>query len=96
MFNAIGLTAGPQYPPCAPLPSIVGSVGDLPNVVRSGKTGFVSQCKTDWVDALRDLAKDPELAHKLGNEARRNLETRWQGSDQAHIIAPELIDWVEA
>ncbi len=24
MLSAIGLTAGPQYPPCAPLPSIVG------------------------------------------------------------------------
>ena len=24
MFNAMGFTAGPQYPPCVPLPSIVG------------------------------------------------------------------------
>ena len=25
MFSAMGFTAGPQYPPCAPFPSIVGS-----------------------------------------------------------------------
>lgn len=78
------------------VPSLVGSVGDLPNVVRDGQTGFVSETKTDWVQALQELAKNPATGRKMGLEARKDLETRWKASAQAHIIAPELIRWVEA
>jgi hypothetical protein len=64
--------------------------------VQSGKTGFVSQTQTDWVDALQDIAKNPDLGRKMGQAARKELEARWKGSAQPHIIEPELIRWVEA
>jgi len=78
------------------VPSIVGLVGDLPHVVRSEKTGFVARDRSGWIDALKDLAADPLAARQMGQAARQDLERRWKGSDQAHIIAPELIKWVEA
>ena len=78
------------------VPSIVGHVGDLSQVVRSGQTGFVVPDENGWIDALKDLAADPLATRRMGQAARTDLEQRWKGSDQAHIFAPELIEWVEA
>lgn len=78
------------------VPAIVGMVGDLPQVVRADQTGFVAADQGDWMAALRALAADPALARHMGQAARLDLEQRWRGSDQPHVIAPELIDWVEA
>lgn len=78
------------------VPSIVASVGDLPKLVRSGDTGFVASDSESWLEALRAIAADPRGTQDMGRAARRNLECRWKESDQSHIIAPELIDWVEA
>ncbi len=78
------------------VPAIVGAVGDLASVVHHEKTGFVAQSQTDWINALRDLAADPKSAAQLGQSARTELEQRWQASDEPHIIAPELLEWVEA
>jgi len=75
--------------------SIVGTVGDLQNVVVDGKTGFVAKSPQDWQRALERLAADQSTARDMGKAARADLESRWQGSDAAHIIAPELIKWVE-
>ncbi|GAA6175948.1 glycosyltransferase [Sulfitobacter pacificus] len=77
------------------VPSIVADVGDLSSVVRTGETGFVAQKGGDWMDALRALAACPKDAAQMGRNARVNLEERWRASDQPHIIAPELIEWVE-
>ncbi|MGC1505535.1 MAG: glycosyltransferase [Sulfitobacter sp.] len=78
------------------VPSIVAGVGDLSSVVNTGKTGFVVQKPGDWMDALRELAACPKATARMGKNARENLEAHWRCSDQPHIIAPELIDWVEA
>ena len=75
--------------------SIVGTVGDLQNVVVDGKTGFVAKSPQDWQRALEKLAADQSTARAIGKAARADLESRWQGSDASHIIAPELIRWVE-
>ncbi|WP_152541097.1 glycosyltransferase [Sulfitobacter noctilucae] len=77
------------------VPAIVGTVGDLDNVVEHGKTGFVAQTPGDWMSALRELAADPGAAADIGVKARQALEQKWKGSDQPHIIAPELLAWVE-
>jgi len=80
----------------AGVPSIVSAVGDLSAVVRSGETGFVAEKESDWSRALKELAADPLGARNMGLLARRNVEENWQASAQPHIIAPELLDWVEA
>ena len=78
----------------AGLPSIVSDVGDLPEVVQPGLTGFVARTGTDWVGALRQLAADPEATAHMGRQSRAELERRWQGTEAPHIIAPELVAWV--
>ena len=78
------------------VPSVVARVGDLPQMIRPGETGFIATDRGSWMAALRTLAEDPAAAHRMGDAARDNLERRWKASDQPHIIAPELIDWVEA
>lgn len=75
------------------VPSVVGTVGDLQNVVVDGKTGFVAKGARDWQRHLEALAAG--AARKMGDAARADLEARWQASDASHIIAPELIKWVE-
>lgn len=78
------------------VPSIVAPVGDLSAVVRHGETGFIAANAQDWSSALKELAADPLGARNMGLLARREVEENWQASDRPHIIAPELLDWVEA
>ncbi|MDF2143296.1 glycosyltransferase [Paenirhodobacter sp. CAU 1674] len=76
------------------VPSIVGTVGDLHNVVVPGQTGFVARTASGWRDAMEALARDRSLRHQMGKAARQDLETRWGANDGAHIISPEVLDWV--
>lgn len=77
------------------VPSIVGPVGDMAQLVRDGQTGFVAKTPKDWLSALNKLAKDKASAASMGHDARSDLETKWSGSADDHIFDPELIDWVE-
>ncbi|MEW9917978.1 glycosyltransferase [Marimonas sp. MJW-29] len=77
------------------VPSIVGGVGDLAQVVRDGDTGHIVRSTEGWLEALRALAEDPLGARRMGRAARDDLDRRWAASDASHIFAPELIDWVE-
>ncbi|WP_299193761.1 glycosyltransferase [uncultured Litoreibacter sp.] len=77
------------------VPSIVGPVGDMAQMVRHGETGFIAETPQDWTDALTQLANDKAAANRMGQLARQDLETRWSGSGAAHIIDPELLAWVE-
>lgn len=76
------------------VPSVVADVGDLAFAVKSGDTGFVATDAASWTAALEDLA-EPGRARRMGQAARAMLEARWQASDAAHIIAPEILRWVE-
>nr|WP_246455839.1 glycosyltransferase [Sulfitobacter aestuariivivens] len=77
------------------VPSIVGTVGDLKNVVRDGETGFVASDKADWATALETLGRDAALARQMGQAASRDLEETWVGSDSAHIVSSEVLEWVK-
>lgn len=77
------------------VPSVVGTVGDLAAVVRDGETGVIAQKPSDWGDALEVLANDRSQTRQMGLTARKDVETRWSGHAEPHIIAPELIRWVE-
>lgn len=76
------------------IPSIVGTVGDMTNIVRDGETGFVARNTADWGTALEQLASDVTAARAMGQAARRDLEENWSGSDAPHIISPEVLKWV--
>ncbi|MEL7030491.1 MAG: glycosyltransferase, partial [Pseudomonadota bacterium] len=55
------------------VPSVVGSVGDAPTMVKSGRTGVVAK-SGEWFDGLEKLARDPEATSGIGRRARVELE----------------------
>lgn len=78
------------------VPCIVGPVSDAARVVQHGKTGFVARRPQDWATALETFAQDSTVARAMGKSARSDLELRWSASSTAHVIAPELMEWVLA
>lgn len=80
----------------AAVPSIVGPVGDLAQMVVEGKTGHVARSPGDWLARLTELADSPKGSTAMGRAARRDLETRWSGKHIDRIIDPEIIEWVRA
>jgi len=77
------------------VPSIVGTVGDMCNVTVDGRTGLVVKDGTGWLRALETLAGDRDQAAEMGRSARRDIETRWAGGEGAHIVSPDVIEWVK-
>jgi len=76
------------------VPSVVGTVGDLDQVVVDGETGHVARSAADWLSVLRAMDSDRRQTAVMGQAARLDIEKRWSASDAPHIIAPEILDWV--
>lgn len=76
------------------IPSIVGSVGDMANVVAHGKTGFIAHTEADWAAFLQKLMADRTACAAMGAAAREDVERRWSGSREECIIDPQLMQWV--
>jgi glycosyltransferase involved in cell wall biosynthesis len=77
------------------VPSVVGSVGDMQAMILPGQTGFVLDSAADWGAALDELAADPAAVKAMGQAARADLEARWSGAPEPHIIAPEVLEWIK-
>jgi glycosyltransferase involved in cell wall biosynthesis len=78
------------------VPSVVGTVSDMAQMVDDGKTGHVVT-DAGWFDALDALARDTRVCAQMGQAARADLETRWAGARKDpgdHIIDPAVLDWV--
>lgn len=75
------------------VPSVVGTVGDMANMVIPGETGLIARNAEDWLCALETLAQ-PGRAATMGKAARHDLENRWTGSDAPHVIDREILKWV--
>lgn len=76
------------------VPSLVGTVGDMQAMILPGQTGMVLETTRDWGAALDGLGADPDAARAMGQAARADLEARWGGVPEAHIIDPEVLEWV--
>ncbi|WP_274594859.1 glycosyltransferase [Parasedimentitalea marina] len=72
------------------VPSIAGTVSDMAHVIRAGETGLIADEPEAWTTAFEQLARDPDTARKMGNAARADLETRWSGQPEDHIISPKF------
>ena len=66
-------------------PVIASPVGANRQVVQHGVNGFLADNPDEWADALRRLA-DPELRRRMGEEARRTVETQYSTA----VVAPKL------
>src|SRR5262249_40375007 len=61
----------------AGLPVIANPVGVHREMVRHGETGFLADSPSDWIDAVRTLARDPELRRRMGRAGRECVERRF-------------------
>jgi len=76
------------------VPSIVGPVSDMSQMIEDGVTGFVAHSQDAWSTALDTLATDAKARTAMGRAARRSLEDKWSGQAAPHIISPEVMKWV--
>ena len=78
------------------VPSLVGEVSDMANMVRDGETGRVLGPGASWRDALEALARDRAATHGMGQAARADLQANWTPRPGLPIVEQEIIDWVRA
>ena len=77
------------------VPSLVGTVGDMANMVRDGETGRVLAPGGSWAAALEDLARDRAAARAMGQAARADLETVWTARAALPVVEDAVIDWAK-
>jgi glycosyltransferase involved in cell wall biosynthesis len=58
----------------AGLPVVANTVGVQAEMVRNGKTGFLVDKPSHWLEALRTLAYDPDLRRQMGEAGRRIVD----------------------
>jgi glycosyltransferase involved in cell wall biosynthesis len=67
------------------LPVIATPVGGIPEVVLEGEHGYLVPVQEDaaLAEAMTRLARDPELARRLGEAGRRRVEERFSFAEMA-------------
>lgn len=76
-----------QYMACAK-PVVASPIGANREIVEHGVNGFLAETPAEWADALRRLALDAGLRHRMGAAGRDKVE-RLYSLDRA---IPHLID----
>jgi glycosyltransferase involved in cell wall biosynthesis len=61
----------------AGLPVVANPVGVHAEMVRHGETGFLAATAQQWVEAVGQLAHDPEGRRRMGQAGRRLVEGRY-------------------
>ena len=66
----------------AGLPVVANRVGVHPEMVEHGRSGFLVDTESDWIDAIRMLARDADLRRDMGQRGRQIVEewysvSRW-------------------
>ncbi len=78
------------------VPSLVGTVSDMAQVVRDGQTGRVLGPDGDsWRAALEDLAADRAATRVMGLAARAELERTWTARIALPVVEQAVVDWVK-
>jgi glycosyltransferase involved in cell wall biosynthesis len=64
----------------AGLPVVANPVGVQEVLVRPGETGFLARTPDQWVDAIDQLARDPELRQRMGRAGQQLVEAEYSVS----------------
>jgi glycosyltransferase involved in cell wall biosynthesis len=70
----------------AGLPVVTNAVGVHTEMVEHGRSGFLVETKSDWIEAISSLAADPELRKSMGRHGRRIVEERYSISRWASVL----------
>jgi glycosyltransferase involved in cell wall biosynthesis len=65
------------------LPCVATEVGTTPMIITDGLNGRLVRTENDWLDALEELVRDPDLRRRLGVQARRDAVANYS----LHAIA---------
>lgn len=79
----------------AGLPVVTNPIGVHPTIVDHGTTGFLATTEDEWIDAIRTLARDPELRRRMGEAGRRKVEAEYSLAHGAKLWT-ELLDSMSA
>jgi glycosyltransferase involved in cell wall biosynthesis len=72
------------------IPPVVSPVGANRDIVRDGTTGLWASDEAGWVSALERLLGNPSERARLGDAARRTVESLYSASSQAPRVAALL------
>jgi hypothetical protein len=70
----------------AGLPVVLNRVGVHAEIVEHGGSGFLADTESDWIDAIRMLASDPDLRYEMGRRGRQIVEEWYNVSRWAPMI----------
>ena len=70
------------------IPVVVSPVGMNVEVLACGSFGYAARNDDEWVQALIDILKNPELAATMGLTGRSIVETRYS----KRVIGPQLVE----
>jgi colanic acid/amylovoran biosynthesis glycosyltransferase len=75
-------------------PVVVTGVGGVPELVDDGVNGLLVQPErpTELADKIEVLARDPALAHRLGDAGRRKVASEFSSSRSAEVLARRFIE----
>ena len=78
------------------VPAVATAVGGIPELIEDGVTGFLTTPGDSggFADALKRLLRDPELAARMGVEARRRVEERFTLARQVDCLLALWTDMV--
>jgi L-malate glycosyltransferase len=65
------------------LPCVATEVGTTPMLITDGVNGRLVRTENDWLDALEELVRYPELRRRLGIQARNDAVANYS----LHAIA---------
>lgn len=84
-----------QYMACG-VPVVASPVGANSEIVEHGVQGFLAPTTEAWIDALKQLRRDPELRRRMGAAGRRRVEERYALHDAVPRLATFLRDAANA
>lgn len=75
-------------------PAIASPVGDLPNSVVPGETGWLAATPEDWWESLQALAAMPDRGRGMGAAARCKAQTDMSAPEAPDLTDPGLLEWL--
>lgn len=75
-----------QYMSCG-VPVVCSPIGANRDIVDHGRSGFFADTLTDWVGRLAELARDPQLRRRMGQNGRSRVFQNYS----LQVMAPQLL-----
>lgn len=75
----------------AGLPVVSDRCGANQAVITEGKTGFLVDNETDWMEAIVELVENPERARRMGHLGRLRAQEHFDLPQVAESVAKQLI-----